>query len=222
MYVFRNNLTLLVFYLYFELMMNLILEVHYFLARKKRIWSPHHFFHIVMRGNNRQSIFNNEVDFREFFRVVQYAHQKYSFTIISYCIMTNHYHLLIQSPEVPLGKVMAIINRRYSDYFKKNYDYSGHLYESRYFADLITSPQGLLTVSRYIHRNPISTSTPLVQKMEYYPYSSYRFYKQNLQSPYLFFDTTLLPTYFSQYYPQHAKSYTEFCESEDQTTPHTS
>ncbi|MGN4124008.1 transposase [Lysinibacillus sphaericus] len=90
------------------------------MARKKRQWSPHHYNHVVMRGNNHQTIFNNAADYQAFFRVLQYAHQKYPFSIVVYCIMTNHFHLLIRSPEVPLGKVMAIINRRYSDYFKKN------------------------------------------------------------------------------------------------------
>lgn len=185
------------------------------MARKKRVWSPDHFYHLVMRGNNRQNIFNNTDDFGEFFRIVEYAYQKYSFTIISYCIMTNHYHMLIQSPEVPLGKIMAIINRRYSDYFTKKYNYTGHLYERRYFAELITSHQGLFTVSRYIHRNPIETNKPIVEKMEYYPYSSYRFYKNNLQSPYLFLDTSILSTYFLQIPQSNVKTYIEFCELED-------
>lgn len=188
------------------------------MVRKKRIWSPHHFNHIVMRGNIRQNIFKYDADFQEFFRVVQYAHQKYSFTILTYCIMSNHYHLLIRSPEVPLGKVMAIINRRYSEYFKKKYNYSGQLYERRYFADLITSSEGLLAVSRYIHRNPISTNTPIVQKMEHYPYSSYHYYKHNMQSPYPFLNTTLLPAYFLQFAQRHAKTYNDYCEKEDLDT----
>ncbi|RUL56542.1 MULTISPECIES: transposase [Lysinibacillus] len=185
------------------------------MARKKRIWSPYHFNHVVMRGNNRQNIFNNVDDFREFFRVVQYARQKYPFTIITYCIMTNHYHLLIRSPEVPLGKVMAIINRRYSDYFKKKYHYTGQLYERRYFADLIKSPIALLTISRYIHRNPIATIPPIVQKMEHYPYSSYRYYKTKLPSPYLFVDTDYLPSLFLRIPQQRSKSYLAFCENEE-------
>ncbi|WP_412177878.1 transposase [Sporosarcina sp. YIM B06819] len=67
-----------------------------------------------MRGNNRQDIFKSETDVAEFFRVLHYSYMKQPFTLISYCIMTNHYHLLIRSPEAPLGKVMGHINRLYS------------------------------------------------------------------------------------------------------------
>ncbi|MGE7092182.1 transposase [Lysinibacillus sp. NPDC048646] len=184
------------------------------MARKKRQWSPHHYNHVVMRGNNRQAIFNSAADYQAFFRVLQYAHQKYTFSIVAYCIMSNHYHLLIRSPEVPLVKVMAIINRRYSDYFHKKHQYTGQLYERRYFAELVPSPIGMLTVSRYIHRNPISTKTPIVDKMEYYPYSSYHHYKHDSPSLYSFLDTTLLRTYSSQISPLRSQSYCHYCEQQ--------
>ncbi|WP_107923336.1 transposase [Lysinibacillus parviboronicapiens] len=180
------------------------------MARKKRQWSPYHYNHVVMRGNNRQIIFSNSADYQAFFRVLQYAHQKYTFSIVAYCIMSNHYHLLIRSPEVPLGKVMAIINRRYSEYFKQKYQYTGQLYERRYFAELVPSPIGMLTVSRYIHRNPISTNTPIVEKMEHYPYSSFQHYKYNIPSHHSFLDTTLLKTFL----PQNSQAYCHYCEEE--------
>lgn len=187
------------------------------MPRKKRIWSPYHFNHVVMRGNNRQNIFNTPQDIHEFFRIIYYTYHKYPFTLVAYCIMSNHYHLLIRSPEVPLGKIMAIINRRYSDYYKKRYNYTGQLYERRYYADMITSIHGVLAVSRYIHRNPISTSIPIVQKMEYYPYNSFLYYKKNIPSPYPFLDTTILPTYYAHVKQYIAKSYIEFCEIEIET-----
>lgn len=106
------------------------------------------FNHVVMRGNNRQDIFKDKADVAEFFRVLHYSYMKHPFTLSAYCIMTNHYHLLIRSPEAPLGKVMALINRRYSDYYKKKYNYSGYLYGSRYFAQKAESPTSILTISR--------------------------------------------------------------------------
>lgn len=163
------------------------------MARKKRQWNPNLYDHVVMRGNNRQNIFNNAEDMKEFFRVLHYAYDKHPFIIIAYCIMTNHYHLLIRSPEVPLGKVMAHINRRYTAYYKKKYNYSGYLYQSRYFAKMVTSPKGLLAVSRYIHRNPIETKKPLVDRMEHYPHSSYALYYNDSPTAYPFLNTKLLP-----------------------------
>ncbi len=79
------------------------------MPRKKRLWSPDHYHHVVVRGNNRQTIFHNVADYEAFFRVLQYAYHKYSFTIVAYCVMSNHYHLLIRSPKVPLGKVMVML-----------------------------------------------------------------------------------------------------------------
>lgn len=90
------------------------------MPRKKRLWSPDHYHHVVVRGNNRQTIFHNVADYDAFFRVLQYAYHKYSFKIVTYCVMSNHYHLLIRSPKVPLGKVMANVNWRYSNYFKRS------------------------------------------------------------------------------------------------------
>lgn len=163
------------------------------MARNRRHWNPKMFDHVVMRGNNRQDIFKNEEDIRAFFHVLHYAYSKHPFTLIAYCIMTNHYHLLIQSPEVPLGKVMFYINRRYSDYYRKRYGYTGFLYNSRYFAEMVPSPKGLLAVSRYIHRNPIETQIPMVTHLEAYPHSSYPLYYHGRPSPYPFLNLDLLP-----------------------------
>lgn len=166
------------------------------MSRKKRLWHPQLFYHVVMRGNNRQNIFNEQSDINEFFRVLAYVYDKHPFTILSYCIMTNHYHLLIRSSEVPLSKIMMLVNKRYTDYYKKKYRFCGQLYEKRYYADEVFSTDSLLEVSRYIHRNPIETKEPMVKQMEHYPYSSYHLYKYNRIAPHRFIDTTQLATFF--------------------------
>ena len=181
------------------------------MARKNRVWNPQYFDHVIMRGNNRQEIFRTNADFNEFFRVLHYAYMKHPYQIVAYCIMTNHYHLLLRSPEVPLGKVMALINRRYSDYFKKRYGYSGYLYESRYFAKVAASPHSLLGVSRYIHRNPIETKVPMVNKMEDYQYSSFTLYHTEKPSPYIFLDLELLPSHLPPPYSKCRNGYRDYC-----------
>lgn len=152
----------------------------------------------------------------EFFRVMHYSYMKHPFTLLAYCVMTNHYHLLIRSPEAPLGKVMGHINRRYSDYYKKKYQYSGYLYGSRYFAKCAEDPIGILAVSRYIHRNPIETALPMVNRMEDYPYSSYAFYSRNISSPYSFLYLELLPSLLSPGYGHSTEGYCRYCEEVDQ------
>ncbi|WP_142827177.1 transposase [Planococcus soli] len=185
------------------------------MGRSRRIWNPDAYEHVVMRGNNRQAIFQGEADKAAFFRVLTYAHNKYPFTILAYCLMTNHYHLLIKSPEVPLGKLMALINKRYSDYYKKKYNYSGYFYESRYYSNKAITHKSTLAISRYIHRNPINTAEPMVEDMKDYPYSSYRLYAASHRSPYDFLDLTYLPTILLPPYSSCLADYLLYCEEPD-------
>lgn len=182
------------------------------IARKRRVWNPILFEHVTTRGNNRRTIFHDSSDYRAFFRVLDYTYEQHLFTIISYCLMTNHYHLLIRSPEVPLGKVMALINRRYGDYYRAKYGVTGYLYEGRYYAEKVNGPAGILAVSRYIHRNPITTAQPLADKMENYPYSSYRYYMNSGQPPYRYLELNYLIPFLTQPYEPTPESYQKYCE----------
>lgn len=182
------------------------------MARKRRVWNPILFEHATTRGNNRRTIFHEPADYRAFFRVLNYAYEKYPFTIISYCLMTNHYHLLIRSPEVPLGKVMGLINRRYGDYYRGKYGVTGYLYEGRYYAEKVDGPGGILTVSRYIHRNPIAVANPLVSKMEDYPYSSYYYYANGVTPPYSYVELGHIIPLLAQPYEPTLESYRRYCE----------
>jgi len=169
------------------------------MGRMRRIWQPEIFYHVTMRGNNRQNIFLNDGDFKLFFRALHFTFKKYPFTIIAYCMMNNHYHLLIRSPEVPLSDVMALINKRYSEYFKRKYKYFGQLYETRYFASMVSDPISLLNVSSYIHHNPLNTTRPIVDKIEHYPYSSFQYYYQHKKPEHPFVNTQLLPAIMERY-----------------------
>lgn len=182
------------------------------MTRTNRQWDPNHFDHVVMRGNNRQNIFSNRIDIAVLLKTLHYANTKHPFTVIAYCIMNNHFHLLIRSPEVPLGKVMGLINKQYSNYYRKKYNYTGFLYESRYFARMVPNPIALLSVSAYIHRNPVATKKPIVERMENYPFSSFRLYHRNSESPFPFLDLTILPSLLPEPYGKTHKGYTNFCE----------
>ena len=95
------------------------------MPRRKRNWHPNAYFHVVMRGNNRQNIFQTKEDVMQLMRSFEFAAEKDHFTMLAFCIMTNHYHLLIRSEYVDLAKVMARINRKYSDYYAKRYSHVG-------------------------------------------------------------------------------------------------
>ncbi|RAZ80738.1 transposase [Planococcus halotolerans] len=181
-------------------------------ARKRRVWNPSLFEHATTRGNNRKTIFHEPSDYRAFFRVLDYTYEQYPFTIISYCIMTNHYHLLIRSPEVPLGKVMGLINKRYGDYYRAKYGVTGYLYEGRYYAEKVDGPAGILAVSRYIHRNPIAASKPLADKMATYPYSSYYYYVSGVKPAYRYLELNHILPLLTHPYDPTPESYSKYCE----------
>lgn len=181
------------------------------MVRRKRNWYPNGFYHIVMRGNNRQNIFNGEKDVKEYYRILNFVYAKYPFEIIAFCIMTNHVHFLLRSPIVPLGKLMAPINRRYSDYYRKKHNYTGQIYENRYYSKEIIAPVGLLHVSSYIHRNPIKTKVPMVEYLEHYPYSSYPCYFHNRKRPHPFLNLQLLPSLLPAGSEKTAQAYAKYC-----------
>ncbi|MDN4605910.1 transposase [Sporosarcina highlanderae] len=181
------------------------------MANKKRDWHPNGFYHIIVRGNNRQNIFNTERDMYEYFRNLNFVNGKYPFELFAYCIMSNHVHLLIRSRLVPLGKIMMRLNRRYSDYYRKKYNYVGQIYQNRYYSKEIVDSIGLLNVGSYIHRNPIETKEPMVNSMEHYRYSSYQYYFYEQNSPHAFLNLKLLPSLLPVGWEKTGREYARYC-----------
>lgn len=144
------------------------------MGRKRRVWIPHLFYHIVSRGNRRDALFKDIGDFKTFFYILQEVAKKTPFELASYCLMTNHFHLQLRSTQQPISKVMSLINKHYADYYNTKNNLSGHVFEKRYYDKIIPSKQAMLEVSRYIHLNPVEAN--MVTKPEEYRWSSYRYY----------------------------------------------
>lgn len=142
---------------------------------KKRIYIPEHFYHIVSRGNRRDPLFRNASDFQAFFHILQQIYEKYPFELASYCLMNNHYHLQLRSKKISISKIMALINKRYANYYNTKYCLTGHVYEKRFYDKMIEGKEGMLEVSRYIHLNPVKAK--MAKQPEFYPWSSYNYYK---------------------------------------------
>ncbi|WP_394235079.1 transposase [Niallia oryzisoli] len=179
------------------------------MGRKRRVWIPHVYHHIYSRGNNRQNIFHDEIDMTEVFRLLDMIHIEYPISISVFCILTNHYHFLLKSESASISKVMCIFNKRYTDYYNRKYHHIGHVFQQRFNSSPVLTPQNLLKVSRYIHRNPISTYMPMAMKMEDYPYCSYQYYKTSTPPPYSFINIHDLP---SSLYPQINKTASQYCQ----------
>lgn len=178
---------------------------------EKRNFRQNAYYHVIMRGNNRRFIFRTKEDMRELERALMLAYLKYPFKILAYCFMTNHYHLLIRAEKDPLSKIMAVVNRRYSDSYSSRYGHIGRIYQKRYFAKEVDGPLGLLTVSNYIHRNPIETMIPMVTELTDYPYSSYPLYANDtlFAPPYL--DRNILKELLPHGFEKTNAAYARYC-----------
>ena len=146
------------------------------MARPLRIEYNDAFYHVMNRGRGRQQIFNSPSYYQAFLETLAEAHIRFNTRIHAYCLMRNHYHLLIETPEGNLNRIMRHINGVYTQRHNRLKRTDGPLFRGRYKAILIDSDQYLLPLSRYIHRNPIETKKPSVKPLSRYPWSSYPSY----------------------------------------------
>jgi REP element-mobilizing transposase RayT len=143
------------------------------MSRPLRIEYENAFYHVMNRGRGRDNTFLSDDDFKYFLYSIEQASLRFNIEVHSYCLMTNHYHLLIKTPDANLGRAMKHINGLYTQYFNRAHNTDGALFRGRYKAVLVDADNYLLHVSRYIHRNPIETSTPMVDDLAKYKWSSY-------------------------------------------------
>jgi REP element-mobilizing transposase RayT len=130
-------------------------------------------YHVMNRGRGRQEIFGGDHDYRSFLDTVGEAVHRYQLEVHAYCLMPNHYHLLVRTPLGNLSRIMRHIDGLYTQRHNRRADTDGPLFRGRYKAILVDADAYLLSVSRYIHRNPIDASRPLVKRPEDWPWSSY-------------------------------------------------
>ena len=144
------------------------------MARAIRIEYENAFYHVTSRGNERKKIFFSKSDYEKFKAYLKAGQDKYDYLLHGYVLMSKHYHLLIETPNANLSKLMHFINGSYTTYVNRRKGRSGHLFQGRYKAVLVDRDSYLLELSRYIHLNPVRAK--MTDKPEDYPYSSYRLY----------------------------------------------
>ena len=128
----------------------------------------------MSRGNRRLLLYKDEDDYLTFLESVIKTKEKYHFKIHSLCLMTNHFHMSIETEDTELWKIMKRMLHPYSVNFNRKYKYTGHLFENRYTSCLIEDERYFLEVSRYIHLNPVKAQ--MVRDPLAYEYSSYRLF----------------------------------------------
>ena len=141
------------------------------MARKKRIWYPGATYHVMSRGNRRTAIFTEPYDYLQFYKFLLEMKERFGFHIHAICLMTNHFHMAIETCHIELWKIMQKLLSIYASYYNHKYHYSGHLFEGRYEAKIIEDERYFLEVSRYIHLNPVKAQ--IVKHPADYEYSSY-------------------------------------------------
>jgi putative transposase len=142
------------------------------MARPLRIELPGALYHITSRGNARQAIFFDDDDRRLFLHRLGAVVRTHGWRCRAYCLMPNHYHLLVETPRPNLSRGMQRLNATYSQGFNARHDRVGHVLQGRFSAILVERDSHLLEVSRYVVLNPVRAG--LVDSAEAYAWSSLR------------------------------------------------
>ena len=125
------------------------------MARKPRIEFPGAFYHVITRGNNRQKIFADDEDYKYFLGRLNHYKERFKFVLFAYVLMPNHIHLLLETGEVPLSRIMQSLQFTYTQKFNRRHKKVGHLFQGRYKAILCQKESYLLELIRYIVLNPV-------------------------------------------------------------------
>ncbi len=144
------------------------------MSRPLRIEWEGGFYHITARGNEKRPIFRIEGDFLRFIDRIERMYERYGVVIHAYVLMTNHYHLLLETPRGNLSTALHDLNTAYTNYFNRRHDRVGHLFQGRYRSIVVEKDAYLLELSRYIHLNPVRAG--IVKKPDAYRWSSYPSY----------------------------------------------
>ena len=166
------------------------------MARLSRLSSYSGVYHVILRGVNRQDIFESDKDYlkflslmeREVFPVDENGMRIPPLLVIyAYCLMPNHVHLLVREQECGVSAAIKWISGTYAGYFNKKYEHVGHLFQDRFRSEVVNDWEYFLTLMRYIHQNPVAGG--LVREVVHYRWSSWREY-----DPEMFCDVPICAT----------------------------
>lgn len=145
------------------------------MSRPLRLDLPGALYHVTARGNAREAIYRDDHDRTTFLALLGETCARYGWTCYAYCLMTNHYHLLLALREVPAGRLVRGVqhlNSRSAYHFNQRNHRVGHVYQGRYKAILVQRERHLLELTRYVVLNPVRAR--MVDHAAAWPWSSYR------------------------------------------------
>ncbi|MEO5368098.1 MAG: transposase [Magnetococcus sp. WYHC-3] len=128
------------------------------MARHVRIRVCGGWYHVFSRGHNREQIFTERADYVHFLELVEIMRERFRVHVYAYCLMSNHYHLLLSTPEGNISQAIQWLNGSYGIWHNRKHNRTGHLYGERFHAILVEDSAWGLDVSVYIHMNPVATT----------------------------------------------------------------
>ena len=150
------------------------------MPRQARTQSITNIYHIILRGINRQTIFEDDEDRRYFLWTMKKAKEDSGFRLYAFCLMSNHIHLLMEPAKEPLELIFKRIGSRYVIWYNRKYQRAGHLFQDRFRSENVDSQRYFMTVLRYILQNPMKAG--MERSLGQYPWSSYRAYEKGAGS----------------------------------------
>jgi len=162
------------------------------MARKPRIELPGK-YHIINRGVAQMHIFKEPADYEYFEELMCFYAKSFGITMHNYCLMGNHYHLLLEIQSENLSKFMRQLNMNYSIYFNKKNKRAGHLWQGRFKSWYVTDEAYLYMLMCYIEQNPLKAN--IVKDITEYPYSSYHYFLNYKEIPECLKDSWIVENY---------------------------
>ncbi len=144
------------------------------MSRPLRIEFPNAWYHVMNRGRRAENIFIDQNDFKAFLDLLKETADTWNIKVVAYCLLSNHYHILLQTPEANISRSMRHLNGVYTQRFNRRHKVDGPLFKGRYKSIVVGADQYLLQLVRYIHKNPVKAG--LVEKPDQYTWSSHKGY----------------------------------------------
>ena len=187
------------------------------MARPLRLEFAHGLYHVTSRGDGQGDIYRDDADRDLFLQVLSETVDRFNWVIHAYCLMGNHYHLLIETPNGNLSRGMRQLNGVYTQRFNRKYHRVGHVFQGRYKAIIVQKDSYLLELARYIVLNPVRAE--MVRAAKDWPWSSYRATANMVDRP-DWLKTDVILAQFGQRRDQAVTAYRGFVtEGKNQPSP---
>lgn len=177
------------------------------MSRPLRIQYPDAWYHVMNRGRRGEKIFETKEDYWSFVDLLEELDGVFYVKIAAYCLMSNHYHLLLQTPDANLSRSMRHLNGVYTQRYNRRHGCDGQLFRGRYKSIVVESDSYSLELLRYIHRNPLEAG--LVDNLQKYPWSTHKPYLSDAKK-WKWLHKDYILKLFSQSKPESIRLYKRF------------